>query len=106
MHDPCCSTMKASTITLDDIRGDPLLSANGIPNEWTPTVEWAEQIGAFVIGHTAIFYCPWCGAKLPDNTEEVMARARAKGSSSGSTRTASSRRRSKASRPIRNFMRS
>ena len=79
MRNPCCSTMKASTLTLDDIRRDPDLSADGIPEDWAPLVEWVDHLGAFVIRHTVIFYCPWCAAKLPDGTDKSLAKARATG---------------------------
>lgn len=80
MLDPCCTTMRTMTMTQQDLEGDPDLS-RGITDlsQWKPLIEWADHVGAFVIGHTVIFHCPWCGTRLPEKVEETLARARRSG---------------------------
>lgn len=77
MLDPCCSTMRAMTLTREDIRRDPEFAEAGVGlGDWTPLVYWSETTGTMVMGHTAIFHCPWCGARLPDLGEAALAEAR------------------------------
>jgi len=80
MLDPCCTTMKTMTLTREDLESDPDFSRPGEDlTDWKPLVEWMDHVGGFVIGHTAIFDCPWCGARLPEKFEEALAENRKSG---------------------------
>ncbi len=80
MLDPCCTTMRTMTLTGEDLESDPVLSRPGDDlSDWKPLVEWVDHVGGFVIGHTAIFYCPWCGTRLPEKFEEALAEGRKSG---------------------------
>jgi hypothetical protein len=35
-------------------------------------VRWDDGIGLNVIGHTAIYFCPWCGSQLTNRSEEAF----------------------------------
>ena len=79
MGEPCCATFKVMSLTPEETREQPSLANERAVAEWKPMVRWEEPIGAFVIDNTAIFFCPWCGASLPDKTEEALEEGRRKG---------------------------
>lgn len=80
MFDPCCTTMMVMTMTKADIQADEdLMAGRADLGDHQPLVEWREHIGAFVIGRTAIFHCPWCGARLPEDIEAARVRAQKEG---------------------------
>lgn len=69
--------MRAMTLSQDDIRRDPEFAEGGVGlGDWTPLVYWSDTTGTMVMGRTAIFHCPWCGARLPDMGEAALAEAR------------------------------
>lgn len=70
---PCCTPMWTLTRTQEELLRDPEFSDGMDVRQWKPLVEWTDYIGLFTIGHTAIFYCPWCGTRLPDRHEEALA---------------------------------
>jgi hypothetical protein len=80
MFDPCCSTMKSMTLTPEEYRADPDLFEEGVElGNWTPSVVWSDATGTLVMGNVAIFYCPWCGTRLPDKSKQALAEGRRKG---------------------------
>jgi hypothetical protein len=42
------------------------VSLAGLPDPPEPLVSRSGLQGIYAIGHVAIFYCPWCGTKLPE----------------------------------------
>ena len=68
----CCRNMEQGTRTREEwasvlaekgLDAAEIAAEIGDPPE--PLVRF-EPRGFYVIGHTVISYCPWCGAKLPD----------------------------------------
>lgn len=76
---PCCTTLWTLTRTREDLLQDPGLASEIDLTTWAPLVEWGDHVGMYLIGHTAIFYCPWCGTRLPDRHEEALAEAKKSG---------------------------
>ncbi len=75
----CCTTLRTLSLTREDLLQVPELSRDMNLSEWIPLVEWADHMGTYVIGHMAIFYCPWCGSRLPDTHEETLTAAKQSG---------------------------
>lgn len=75
----CCTTFWTYSRTREDLLQDPEVARELDLAEWAPLVEWVDHIGAYSIGHAAIFYCPWCGTRLPDNSEDFLAEAKKSG---------------------------
>lgn len=71
--------MYVMTLTREDVLDDPHLSGGRDVGQWQPLVVWEGDLGTFFIGDTAISYCPWCGAQLPDNSQEALAKLKNKG---------------------------
>jgi hypothetical protein len=42
------------------------VSLAGLPDPPEPLVSRSGLQGIYAIDHVAIFYCPWCGTKLPE----------------------------------------
>jgi hypothetical protein len=65
----CCRIMERRVATPEETlatlekRG---VSRAGLPDPPEPLVTHTGLQGIYAIGHVAIFYCPWCGTKLPE----------------------------------------
>src|SRR5690349_13471034 len=77
--EPCCTTLWTLTRTREDLLQDPDLSREMDLTEWAPLIEWGDHCGTYLIGHTAIYFCPWCGTRLPDMHREALAKAKKSG---------------------------
>lgn len=68
----CCTTMLTMSTPHDElvarlIRDGVLTGEEAATlSPMEPLIEWRPHIGMFCIAHVAIFHCPWCGARLPD----------------------------------------
>jgi hypothetical protein len=76
---PCCTTMWTVTRTREDLLAEPEIAADMDLTNWAPLVEWADHVGGYVMGNTAIFYCPWCGSLLPERHDEALKEGRKTG---------------------------
>jgi hypothetical protein len=65
----CCHSMANSVATLEEKRAnlDELgISRDQFPDPLPEPIVCRGDQGVYIIGHVAISYCPWCGAKLPE----------------------------------------
>jgi hypothetical protein len=79
MVEQCCATFNVQSLSPDELRGEPFLQDEAAVAAWQPLITWSETVGAFVIDDTAIFFCPWCGASLPDQTSTRIEKGRRSG---------------------------
>jgi hypothetical protein len=79
MADPCCAAFKVESLSPEALRDEPFRQDETAVAAWRPLITWSEDAGAFVINDIAIFFCPWCGASLPDRTLAVIEEVRRNG---------------------------
>lgn len=79
MAEPCCNTFKTASLSPEELRNEPFLQDERAVAAWQPLITWNDTVGTFVVGHIAIFFCPWCGTRLPDRHEEALAEAKRSG---------------------------
>jgi hypothetical protein len=66
VSDHCCHNMLLFTRTPEDRAKSGLWKAVGAePPSDPPLVEYVPATGLYAFQSVALFYCPWCGAKLP-----------------------------------------
>jgi hypothetical protein len=72
--------MRTLSRTREDLLADPELSAVlGDLSDWRPAVQWVPHAGVFCMEHVAIYFCPWCGSQLPDNSDEALSKVQKTG---------------------------
>src|SRR5262245_44497330 len=63
----CCHNMEHFTRTPEDWAKSEFWSSAGVaPPSDPPLVEYRPDRKMYAFGCVVLFYCPWCGAKLPD----------------------------------------
>jgi hypothetical protein len=71
MEQPCCRDLETFSRSRSDREASAALAALGadlsqLPD---PLVRFVPELGIYTIKSVAIYYCPWCGARLPEPPE-------------------------------------
>ena len=67
MTDHCCHNMRHFTRTPEEAAKSGFWAAIGKePPRHPPLVDYRERGRIYSFQSVALYYCPWCGAKLPE----------------------------------------
>ena len=70
MADYCCANMKSFTRARSELDPEILATMNARADDLPAALIRIDQTThAYILGYAQIFYCPWCGDKLPEPLE-------------------------------------